>query len=84
MASLKAEVSLVTAQRLLQGEAAHLFAGAGYVWAVRSIEILIKEFILLSIFFEQSEGDWKKAWRQVRRTFKSADWNEAVRVVDEN
>ena len=59
------------------------FPNAAYVWAVRSVEIYIKEVMLLPLFLERREGDWRRAWRDTRDNFRSGNWRRAIRLVDE-
>lgn len=59
------------------------FASPSYVWAVRSVEVYVKEVMLLPIFLEQHDGDWRRAQRKIRDTFGSGHWRRAVRAVDE-
>lgn len=77
-ASVRAHASLAVARGLLATD----FAGPAYVWAVRSIEIFVKELMLLPLFLEQTNGDWDTAWKRVRATFKAGRWNPALRLID--
>jgi hypothetical protein len=58
--------------------------GPAYVWAVRSVEIYVKEVMLLPLFLAKSDGDWDGSWRRVRETFRSGKWNRALRTIDES
>jgi hypothetical protein len=78
-ASQRAAASLVTARGLLEAG----YPSPAYVWAVRTIEIFVKEFMLLPYFLTESNGDWTRAWREVKSTFESAKWTRAVRLVNE-
>ena len=70
--------SLEVARRLLsQG-----LAGPAYVWAVRSVEIYVKEVMLLPLYLEELEGDWTRARKKVRKTFGSSNWGKAIALVD--
>lgn len=70
--------SLAEAQALLEAG----FPSPSYVWAVRSVEIYLKEVMLLPLFLEQHDGDWRRAWRSIRNTFGSGNWRRAIREVD--
>jgi hypothetical protein len=56
------------------------------VWAVRSIEIFVKEVMLLPLFLEEAGGEWEEewpqAWKKGRDTFSSGKWNRALRLID--
>jgi hypothetical protein len=79
-AIIRARASLTFARRLLAAN----FPGPAYVWAVRSIEIFVKELMLLPLFLEQTDGDWNTAWIRVRDTFGAGKWNRTVRVIEES
>jgi hypothetical protein len=68
-----------TAKALLAGH----FAGPAYVWAVRAIEMYVKEVMLLPLYLEASGGDWDQSWKSIRETFSSGKWNRALRAVEE-
>jgi hypothetical protein len=70
--------SLSEAQALLEAG----FPSPSYVWAVRSVEIFMKEVMLLPLFLEQHDGDWRRAWRRTRKTFGSGNWRQAISEVD--
>jgi hypothetical protein len=79
----RARSSADEAQRLLDAS----FPGPAYVWAVRSIEIFVKEVMLLPLFLEEEpEGEWdvvwQNAWKRVSDTFGSGKWDRALRRVD--
>jgi len=83
-ASYRARKSAAEATKLLTAGC----PGPAYVWAVRSIEIFVKEIMLLPLFLEEStaatlDEAWAEAWAKVRRTFQSGRWNRALRLVDE-
>jgi len=66
------------------------FPGPAYVWAVRPIEIFVKEVMLLPVFLIEIEGTpgepdrvWDEAWQQIRKSFGSGRWNGALRKVEE-
>jgi hypothetical protein len=82
VASLRAAYSLETAKRLLRGKYRKLYAGCAYVWAVRSVEILFEEFMLLPYFLDQTGGDWKAARKKASRTFGSANWTKALETIN--
>jgi hypothetical protein len=84
-AVLKSRVSIDQANRLLEDG----FPGPAYVWAVRSVEIFVKEVMLLPLFLEEvpEDKDWDKVWnrarKRVERTFGSDNWEKAIAKVDE-
>jgi hypothetical protein len=66
------------------------FPGPAYVWAVRSIEVFIKEVMLLPVFLEEIEGEpdafdrvWAEAWKRVGECFRNDRWDAALRKVQE-
>ncbi len=78
--------SAAEARRLLEAG----FPGPAYVWAVRSIEIFVKEVMLLPLFLIEIEGTpdefdrvWDEAWQRIRDSFGSGRWDGALRKVDE-
>jgi hypothetical protein len=78
--------SAAEARRLLASE----FPGPAYVWAVRSIEIFIKEVMLLPVFLEEIEGEpddfdrvWTDSWKQVRECFRNDRWDAALCKVQD-
>ena len=74
----RVRVSIDTAQRLLASN----FYGPAYVWAVRSVEVYLKEVILLPLFLETHYGDWRKARRSVRRLFGPGNWSRAIQKIE--
>jgi len=65
------------------------FPGPAYVWAVRSVEIFVKEVMLRPAFIEEIEGTpdefdkvWKLADRKVRSLFKGGKWDQALNKVE--
>jgi hypothetical protein len=83
-AMLRARTSAAEGQALLDAG----FPEPAYVWAFRSIEIYVKEVMLLPLFLEAIPGDdwearWTKAWRRIAETFDSGRWSAALRKVDE-
>jgi hypothetical protein len=78
--------SAAEARRLLEAG----FPGPAYVWAVRSIEIFVKQVMLLPLFLIEIEGNpdefdrvWGEAWQRIRDSFGSGRWDGALRKVDE-
>ena len=78
--------SAAEARRLLEAG----FPGPAYVWAVRSVEIFVKEVMLLPLFLIEIEGKpdefdrvWGEAWQRIRDSFGSGRWDGALRKVDE-
>ena len=81
-ASRRASQSADEAQRLLGVGS----AGPAYVWAVRSLEIFVKETMLLPLLLERSNENalddaWPHVWAQLRDTFRSGKWDRALRLV---
>jgi hypothetical protein len=82
----RARASAEEGQALLEGG----YPGPAYVWAVRSIEIFVKEVMLLPLFLEEiPDGEWDEvwadAWKRIDDTFGSGGgrWNLAIRMIDE-
>lgn len=78
-ASNRVSESLATAKALLEGG----FPGPAYVWAVRSVEMFFKEFLLAPHFYEQAGQDWWKALKLAEREFGSSNWKRAMEKVEE-
>ena len=74
----RAHNSADTAKKLLGAQ----LPGPAYVWAVRSIEIFVKEVMLLPVYLESSDGDWQNSWTKVRQLFDSGKWDRALREVE--
>jgi hypothetical protein len=77
-ASAKAGASLAMSQALVTGG----YAGPAYVWAVRSVEVFIKDFVLLPLYLEENGGDFQRAAKRVRDVFQSGKWDRALREID--
>jgi len=80
----RAQASADQAQGLLNAG----YPEPAYVWAFRSVEIFVKEVMLLPLFLEEiSEGDFDEVWAEARRriedTFKSGRWDNALKRVNE-
>lgn len=81
----RAQASGDQAQALLDAG----FPEPAYVWAFRSVEIFVKEVMLLLLFLEEvPEGDdfdevWAEARRRTEDTFNSGRWDNALKKVDE-
>ena len=71
--------SLDTARSLLASN----FYGPAYVWAVRSVEVYLKEVVLLPLFLETNDGDWVRARKSIRKLFRSGKWNEASKEINQ-
>jgi hypothetical protein len=57
--------------------------GPAYAWAVRSMEILMKEFMLLPMFLEELSGDLMRASKKARKLFGSSSWRRAMQVIQQ-
>jgi hypothetical protein len=80
----RSQASADEAQALLDGG----FPEPAYVWAFRSVEIYVKEVMLLPLFLEEvPEGAWDdvwaEAWRRIGEVFKNGRWTAALAKVDE-
>lgn len=82
----RAQASADQAQGLLDAG----FPEPAYVWAFRSVEIFVKEVMLLPLFLEEIPGEdddfdevWAEARRRIEDTFGSGRWDNALRKVDE-
>jgi hypothetical protein len=77
-ASQRVDESMATAKELLARE----FAGPALVWAVRSVEIFMKEFLVAPIYFDGSGSKgWFKALKQAGKAFGSSNWKKAMAIV---
>lgn len=78
-ASKRAEASLSCARGLLTAG----FPSASLVWAVRSVEIFYKEFVLADLFMQgESQMTWDRAVRKASNLFESLKWDKAIRRID--
>ena len=66
------------------------FPGPAYVWAARSIEIFVKEVILLPAFLIEIEGEddefdrvFEQAREKIDDTFNTGRWNAGLRKAEE-
>jgi len=75
----RVRTSLDTARGLLASN----FCGPAYVWAVRSVEVYLKEVVLLPLFLETNDGDWVKARKSIRRLFGSGNWSGAIKKIEQ-
>jgi hypothetical protein len=79
-ASKRSEASLTWAKLLIQDG----YAGPALVWAVRSVEIFLKEFVLAALFLGVGETpDWKRAVRKASALFESLSWRKALAKMDQ-
>ena len=74
----RAEYSLVEARQL--NELGH--HAAAYVWAVRSAEILMRDFVLTPHFVELGY-EWDKAMRKGFKVLGNSNWKRAFAKADE-
>jgi HEPN domain-containing protein len=73
----RASQSLATSRRLGQrGE-----YGPAFVWAVRAVEIFVRECLLFPHFYEQL-GDVRAAYRKARESF-GTNWTKALAIAME-
>ena len=68
----------VEAQRLLDAG----FPSAALVWAVRSAEMLMRDFVLTPHYLEQGL-EWDKAMRKGSKVLGSSNWDRAFVKADE-
>ncbi|MHB1209962.1 MAG: hypothetical protein ACYC1I_09695 [Acidimicrobiales bacterium] len=59
------------------------FHTSAFVWAVRSIEIFVKEVMLLPYFFEQTGGDFGASFKKAQKGLGASSWGRAMQIVDE-
>ena len=78
--------SVGEARRLLEAG----FPGPSYVWSVRSVEIFVKEVMLLPVFLEEIDGTpdefdkvWAQAWKRIRDLFGNGRWDAALGKVED-
>jgi hypothetical protein len=77
-ASQRVTESITVAKELLAAG----FAGPALVWAVRSVEIFIKEFLVAPVYFDGSGSEgWFKALKRANRDFGSSNWKKAMAIV---
>lgn len=79
-ASKRSEASLKWAKQLLTDG----YSGPALVWAVRSVEIFLKEFVLAAMFVaDDPAAGWNRATRKASKLFESLSWKEAFKRIDE-
>lgn len=77
-ASQRAGASLETAKDLLQAG----YPSPALVWAVRSVEIFLKEFVLSARY--TAEGvSWDRAFRKAGKLFDKLSWRNAFDEINE-
>lgn len=60
------------------------FPGPAVVWAVRSVEIFLKEFVLTAVFLaEERDNDWERAVRKASKLFEKLKWQKAFAKMHE-
>lgn len=60
------------------------FPGPAVVWAVRSVEIFLKEFVLTAVFLaEDNNHDWDRAVRKASKLFEKLKWHKAIARMNE-
>lgn len=60
------------------------FPGPAVVWAVRSVEIFLKEFVLTAVFLtEDRDNDWDSAVRKASNLFEKLKWRKAIAKMNE-
>ena len=74
----RARLSLSQSQELL----AHGASGPAFVWAVRAIEIFVRECLLFPHFYEQT-GDLTGSFRKAAKVFGSGNWPLALSIATE-
>jgi hypothetical protein len=82
----RSRYSAAEARRLLEAG----FPAPAYVWSVRSLEIFVKNVMLLPVFLEEIEGEhdefdrvWVEAWKRIEDLFGNGRWDVALRKVQE-
>lgn len=78
LASKRADGSLEQAKDLLDNGQ----PGPALVWAVRSVEIFLKEFVLVASFVGDRATDWDKAVRKASNLFERLSWRKALTEID--
>lgn len=49
------------------------------MWAVRSVEVFLKEFVLTAVFLTQDrDNDWDRAVRKASKLFERLKWQKAI------
>ena len=78
-ASQRASSSLQSARQLLS----HGHPSAALVWAVRAVEIFLKEFVLADIYMQRDDSvTWEQAVRKASARFEKVKWRRALAEVD--
>ncbi len=85
------QAAIRRSQALADEAQAHLDRGfhePAYVWAFRSVEIYVKDAMLLPLYLEEiPDGDWDavwaEAWRRIEKVFKNGRWTPALARIDE-
>lgn len=79
-ASQRAEASLAWTRQLLEDG----FPSPALVWAVRSVEIFLKEFVLAAVFAQEDSAlSWDQAVRKSSKLFEKIKWRNAFRKMTE-
>src|SRR5262249_43285797 len=78
VASKRVGESMDEARKLLDAG----FAGPALVWAVRSVELFVKAFLVTPVYFDGSESKgWGRAFKRASKDFGSSNWKKAMAVV---
>lgn len=77
-ANERARLSLAAAKSLREQG----FPSAAYVWAVRSVEIFTKEFLLAPLHLTEV-GAWSGALEKASKLFGSSNWDKAYARLEE-
>ena len=78
--SKRSEASLALAKQLL----AEGHSGPALVWAVRAVEIFLKEFVLPASFVSTDpHAEWERAVRKARNHFDTLKWDKAFKKINE-
>src|SRR2546430_13288952 len=74
----RAQRSLSLSRNLLAADA----PGPAFVWAVRAVEIFVRECLLFPHYYEQA-GDDRSAFRKAAKVFGSGEWTRSLAVATE-
>lgn len=58
------------------------FPSPALVWAVRSVEIFIKEFVLAPAYLQHTDDDWMKALQKAGKKFGNSNWSGAYKEIE--
>jgi hypothetical protein len=71
--------ALETSRQLLDAG----FPSAAFVWAVRAVEMFVREFLMAPAYFDGGGyAEWMRAMKKARKAFGRNNWRKARAVVE--